>query len=147
VSGVRCKTIAPAYGTIWLNAIDHLLGEKPVDPVAADTLHGYGINLLVVSSTAPGAKRWQGAGRNAAPGRGTSRRGAGDQLFPGPSRAPGDRVRPAVQRPGRNAPAPPGCGPRAASTGPGGPESAEKPPGAASAARRAHDERVFRDAA
>jgi FMN phosphatase YigB (HAD superfamily) len=46
---------------LTLNKIDHLLGEKPVDPAAADalrTLHEYGINLLVASNTTPGEKRW-----------------------------------------------------------------------------------------
>jgi FMN phosphatase YigB (HAD superfamily) len=45
---------------LTLNEIDHLLGEKPVDPAAADalrTLHEYGINLLVASDTTPGEKR------------------------------------------------------------------------------------------
>jgi HAD superfamily hydrolase (TIGR01549 family) len=46
---------------LTLNEIDHLLGEKPVDPAAADalrTLHEYGINLLVASNTTPGERRW-----------------------------------------------------------------------------------------
>ena len=48
-------------GTISLDAIDHLLGEKPVDPAAADTLrtfHDYGITLLIASNTTPGERRW-----------------------------------------------------------------------------------------
>jgi FMN phosphatase YigB (HAD superfamily) len=47
--------------TLTLDAIDHLLGEKPVDPAAASalrTLHEYGIELLVASNTTPGEKRW-----------------------------------------------------------------------------------------
>lgn len=48
-------------GTLTLDTIDHLLGEKPVDPAAADalrTLREYGMTLLVASNTTPGEKRW-----------------------------------------------------------------------------------------
>jgi FMN phosphatase YigB (HAD superfamily) len=62
LNGKPVASIATDYGnTLTLNEIDHLLGEKPVDPAAADalrTLHGYGINLLVASNTTPGEKRW-----------------------------------------------------------------------------------------
>lgn len=48
-------------GTITLDEIDHLLGEKPVDPDAASALrsledHGY--TLLLASNTLPGELRW-----------------------------------------------------------------------------------------
>jgi FMN phosphatase YigB (HAD superfamily) len=61
LNGNPVSVIATDYGTLTLNEIDHLLGEKPVDPAAADalrTLHEYGINLLVASNTTPGEKRW-----------------------------------------------------------------------------------------
>jgi FMN phosphatase YigB (HAD superfamily) len=57
------RAIALDYGgTITLDAIDHLLGEKPVDPQAATALHvlhdDLGIPLLLTSNTLPGEKRW-----------------------------------------------------------------------------------------
>jgi FMN phosphatase YigB (HAD superfamily) len=62
LDGKQVKTLATDYGnTLTLNAIDHLLGEKPVDPAAAEalrTLNEYGINLLVASNTTPGEPRW-----------------------------------------------------------------------------------------
>jgi FMN phosphatase YigB (HAD superfamily) len=62
LNGKLVAAIATDYGnTLTLNEIDHLLGEKPVDPAAAGalrTLHEYGMNLLVASNTAPGEKRW-----------------------------------------------------------------------------------------
>ncbi|MEU4234836.1 HAD family hydrolase [Nonomuraea sp. NPDC026600] len=48
-------------GTICGNQIDHLLGEKPVDPDAANTLHALrrmGKKLAVASDTLPGEPRW-----------------------------------------------------------------------------------------
>lgn len=62
LNGKRVTAIATDVGnTLTLNEIDHLLGEKPVDPAAASalhTLHGYGITLLVASNTTPGEPRW-----------------------------------------------------------------------------------------
>jgi FMN phosphatase YigB (HAD superfamily) len=62
LNGNLVSVIATDYGgTLTLSAIDHLLGEKPVDPAAASalrTLHEFGINLLVASNTTPGEKRW-----------------------------------------------------------------------------------------
>jgi FMN phosphatase YigB (HAD superfamily) len=62
IPGTLIRAIALDYGgALTLDAIDHLLGEKPVDPAAAGalrTLHQYGIALLVASDTTPGEKRW-----------------------------------------------------------------------------------------
>lgn len=50
------------YGaTLSLDRIDHLLREKPVDPLAAralTTLHQSGLTLLIASNTLPGEMRW-----------------------------------------------------------------------------------------
>jgi hypothetical protein len=60
--GEPVAVICVDYGsTISLDKIDHQLGEKPVDPVAATalrTLHEYGITLLIANNTMPCEKRW-----------------------------------------------------------------------------------------
>lgn len=63
LNGNLVSAIATDYGgTITLDAIDHLLGEKPVDPQAAAVLHvlhdDLGIPLLLTSNTLPGERRW-----------------------------------------------------------------------------------------
>jgi FMN phosphatase YigB (HAD superfamily) len=57
------KAAALDYGgTISASRIDHLLGEKPVDPAAAAALRvvhdDLGVRLILVSSTLPGERRW-----------------------------------------------------------------------------------------
>jgi FMN phosphatase YigB (HAD superfamily) len=48
-------------GTISAGTIDHLIGQKPVDPAAAAalrTLHDDGLRLILASNTLPGETRW-----------------------------------------------------------------------------------------
>lgn len=58
-----CRVVAVDYGgTLSLDKIDHLLGEKPVDPdatAALRVLHDeMGLRLVLASNTCPGEKRW-----------------------------------------------------------------------------------------
>ncbi|GLW12509.1 hypothetical protein Misp01_76370 [Microtetraspora sp. NBRC 13810] len=60
---MRCSVIAIDYGsTISTDMIDHILGQKPVDPAAATalrTLHDdYGLRLILASNTLPCETRW-----------------------------------------------------------------------------------------
>lgn len=57
------KAIAFDYGgTISLDHIDHLIGQKPVDPAAAAALRvlhdDLGLRLVLASNTQPGETRW-----------------------------------------------------------------------------------------
>ena len=57
------KVVALDYGgTLSQDRIDHLLGEKPVDPAAAAAvrvLHDdLGLRLILASNTRPGERRW-----------------------------------------------------------------------------------------
>lgn len=59
----RAKAIALDYGgTISLDRIDHVIGQKPVDPAAAAALRilhdDLGIRLLLGSNTQPHETRW-----------------------------------------------------------------------------------------
>jgi len=59
----RCEAIAVDYGgTISLDAVDHLIAQKPVDPAAAAALRvlhdDLGLCLILASNTTPGETRW-----------------------------------------------------------------------------------------
>lgn len=59
----QIRVIALDYGgTLSQDKIDHLLGEKPVDPAAAAAvrvLHDdLGLRLILASNTRPGERRW-----------------------------------------------------------------------------------------
>jgi len=49
-------------GTISESTIDHLIGQKPVDPEAAAALRilhdDFGLRIILASNTAPGESRW-----------------------------------------------------------------------------------------
>ena len=59
---VRCRAVALDFGgSLSAPVIDHLLGEKPVDPDAARALHelhDLGLVLVLGSNTLPGERRW-----------------------------------------------------------------------------------------
>lgn len=59
----RIQAIALDYGgSISLDHIDHLIGQKPVDPAAATALralhHDLGLRLILASNTLPCETRW-----------------------------------------------------------------------------------------
>jgi len=63
VKPLRCRAVALDFGgTISAEAIDHLIGQKPVDPAAAAALRvlhdDLGMRLLLGSNTQPGESRW-----------------------------------------------------------------------------------------
>jgi FMN phosphatase YigB (HAD superfamily) len=60
---IPAKVVAVDYGgTLSQNSIDHLLGEKPVDPAAAAALRvlhdDLGLRLILASNTLPCERRW-----------------------------------------------------------------------------------------
>ena len=62
LNGNPVSVIATDYGgTISLNRLDHVLGQKPVDPAAAAALrilHDLGMRLVLASNTQPNETRW-----------------------------------------------------------------------------------------
>lgn len=63
LNGKLVSVIATDYGgTLSRDRVDHLLGEKPVDPAAAAAvrvLHDdLGLRLVLASNTHPGERRW-----------------------------------------------------------------------------------------
>ena len=57
------RAVALDYGgTISLDAVDHLIAQKPVDPAAASALRvlhdDLGLRLILASNTLPGEIRW-----------------------------------------------------------------------------------------
>jgi hydroxymethylpyrimidine pyrophosphatase-like HAD family hydrolase len=57
------KAVALDYGgTISADSIDHVIGQKPVDPAAATALRalhdGRGLRLILASNTMPCETRW-----------------------------------------------------------------------------------------
>ena len=57
------KAVALDYGgTISAESIDHVIGQKPVDPAAATALRAlhdrYGLRLILASNTMPCETRW-----------------------------------------------------------------------------------------
>jgi HAD superfamily hydrolase (TIGR01549 family) len=57
------KCLVTDYGsTISASTIDHLIGQKPVDPEAAAALRiihdDLGLRIILASNTAPGESRW-----------------------------------------------------------------------------------------
>lgn len=63
LNGKLVSVIATDYGgTISLDRIDHLIGQKPVDPAAAAALRilhdGLGMRLVLGSNTQPHETRW-----------------------------------------------------------------------------------------
>jgi len=57
------RAVALDYGgTISLDAVDHLIAQKPVDPAAAAALRvlhdDLGLRLILASNTVPGEMRW-----------------------------------------------------------------------------------------
>jgi putative hydrolase of the HAD superfamily len=63
VSASTIKAVALDYGgTISVDTIDHLIGQKPVDPAAATALRvlhdRHGLRLILASNTMPCETRW-----------------------------------------------------------------------------------------